>query len=1047
MVKTIFEICKPREDVLKGTSSESDFAADLSRVIRACESSTCDSSAYDSGDGTLPEYSDSRLFFETTYPTHGLRSLLENVCARLSGKGHFSSPIFRLGTSFGGGKTHGLIALVHAARGMKNVDNPAEFLNPELIPQRPVRIAVFDGENADPANGRKMEEGLLAYTPWGEIAYALAKREGYERVRHSDEQGVSPGADTLRELFGGEPALILLDELAIYLRKLKHKSNARDQFTAFLTGLFKAVESSPNVALVFTLAIGKDGKAIDAYAEENQFVAAKMAEIESVSGRKATLLNPTEDDETLEVLRRRLFEHIDEDAALENINAYRDLWQHHQSKITLDMPLSACVDTFKKGFPLHPDVFEMFTTKTATLANFQRVRGMLRILGYTIHRLWETKPRDATAIHVHHIDIGYPPIRMDITTRLGQGMYDSAIRSDIAGDTEKPALAQQIDSVRQGFPPYAAYTARTIFMHSLAFNESLKGITVEHLRYACLSPQLDMNFLDQVRQDFIMRSAYLDDRPRAPLRFLAEANLTQIIQQEEKNVDPQQQKKELDDEIQSVFKGKYFSPIFFPSDPREIEDAETPPFLIVLSHEACSVGVSVKSVPELIARLYEYKTSDRKSVREFRNNNVFVVAEEDRIAGMNAKMTRCLALRAIKESASRMQDLAEHQRDKVKEFEKTSKSDLATVIQNTFRHIFYPSPEKLPVEQTNHEVFLAHAALEDASTASNPGAGQRQIIRALREDYRKLYCDDDPPVSPGYIFNRTNLREKGEMTTATLRREFCRNVRLPILLGNDNFIKSVRKGVDDGDYIYRSGSGENAILYGQGDPSVEIKIDEQSVISTMEYAKEHGFWPRVVTPKPLPEPAPESPITGDSSQPLPSTPSPSTLPSIPSSTGGEETVCEPQSGGIRHNPISGEGVFKQILRSLLEETKRRSIEEITQIDIKITEPTDGFRFLGTIGNISLVPQKELQMAVDYETHTKGCFKVGYKGQAAEAIIFKEFLEPQLRTAEETNFTMVFSLKFEPSFSLRDEENRVKLSDQLTRFISAAQVFVTIFPSS
>ena len=160
MVKTIFEICKPREDVLKGTSSESDFAADLSRVICAYKSG-----AYESENGTPPEYSDSRLFFETTYPTRGLRSLLENVCARLSGKGDFSSPIFRLGTSFGGGKTHGLIALVHAARGMQGVANPAEFLNPALIPSRPVRVAIFDGQNADPANGRKMEEGLLAYTP------------------------------------------------------------------------------------------------------------------------------------------------------------------------------------------------------------------------------------------------------------------------------------------------------------------------------------------------------------------------------------------------------------------------------------------------------------------------------------------------------------------------------------------------------------------------------------------------------------------------------------------------------------------------------------------------------------------------------------------------------------------------------------------------------------------------------------------------------------------------------------------------------------------
>ena len=56
----------------------------------------------------------------------------------------------------------------------------------------------------------------------------------------------------------------------------------------------------------------RDGRATDAYSEENQFIADRMAEAESVSARKATLLNPTEEDETVQVLRRRLFEEIDE---------------------------------------------------------------------------------------------------------------------------------------------------------------------------------------------------------------------------------------------------------------------------------------------------------------------------------------------------------------------------------------------------------------------------------------------------------------------------------------------------------------------------------------------------------------------------------------------------------------------------------------------------------------------------------------------------------------------------------------------------------------
>jgi len=203
LVPSIFDLCTPRGDVLKGVT-DADFAADLAKVIRGVAGE---------------EYQKPDKFFENTYPTRGLQNLLTNVCARLSGVGTEAAAIFRLDTSYGGGKTHGLIALVHAANGMKSVTNVSEFINPALVPKSKVRVAAFDGENADPANGRSMGEGVFAHTPWGEIAYGLAGKTGYERLRKSDEQMVAPGAETIAELFGNEPTLILLDELSVYLRK------------------------------------------------------------------------------------------------------------------------------------------------------------------------------------------------------------------------------------------------------------------------------------------------------------------------------------------------------------------------------------------------------------------------------------------------------------------------------------------------------------------------------------------------------------------------------------------------------------------------------------------------------------------------------------------------------------------------------------------------------------------------------------------------------------------------------------------------------------
>ena len=65
-------------------------------------------------------------------------------------------------------------------------------------------------------------------------------------MRRSDEQQVAPGSGTLRALFGDAPTLILLDELSVHLRRVGRLDEARGQLTAFLTSLFRAVESTPN---------------------------------------------------------------------------------------------------------------------------------------------------------------------------------------------------------------------------------------------------------------------------------------------------------------------------------------------------------------------------------------------------------------------------------------------------------------------------------------------------------------------------------------------------------------------------------------------------------------------------------------------------------------------------------------------------------------------------------------------------------------------------------------------------------------------------------
>lgn len=1006
---TIFDLCTPRSDVLAGTSSDSDFAADLSHVIK---------------DQGPDEYTKAHLFFANTYPTRGLKSLLQNVCARISGAGGSVSAIFRLDTSFGGGKTHGLIALVHAARGMRGVNDYGEFLDPELLPREEVRVAAFDGENADPANGRRMGDGVLAYTPWGEIAYALAGVDGYERVRRSDEEGIAPGAETLAELFGNKPALILLDELAIYLRKVKGRPNARDQLTAFLTSLFKAVESSPRATLVYTLAVGKDGRAGDAYGDENQFLADRLAEAKSVSARKATLLNPTEDDETVEVLLRRLFERIDRDRAGEVVDAYRTLWNDHRSALAKEATKPETASEFRRGYPLHPDVLNTFTSKTATLADFQRVRGMLRILGRTIAKLWATRPSDATAIHLHHIDPGHEPVRQEFMTRLGQAMYLPAVRNDIAGETGKRALAQEIDGEHhRGLPPYTSYASRTIFMHTLAFNESLKGVVPEHLRFAMIGPKIDISFIEAARQKFIANSAYLDDRPGAPMRFLAEANLTQVIRRQEANVDPGELRAQLNDRIKSIFSGSTLDSVPFPGGPWDVPDevGSGRPLLAVMSYDACSVGASVEAVPDLVGRIYERKGSEGGSLRGLRNNLIFVVAEDGRLDDVRHKVARRLALREMK-APERLQELAEHQQAKVRELESRSEAEVAIAIQQCFRHVFYPSKNRV----AGASVDLAHSALDTHSASEKPGSGQSQIVRALRE-FGRLRTPEDEPDAPTYTRDRTPLR-KGQVTTAALRDEFRKDPSLPMLIGDDVFIKGIRRGVEQGEYIYRRGD----LLYGKGDPHTSIQIDEQATVFTMAYATEHGIWPRPAL-KPTPEnpKANEQTLLGDSQNEADF--DERTRAGLTSGeTAGPATNGTGTSGAVT---FTAEGVLREALIRLWEQAKARKIEKLGNLTVRMFDAGDAFRLVGVMNAVRAADDKRVVLAGGYETTGGSTVQINYEGTPADAGPLKDFLEPQLRAAKDKEMDARFELTFTEGLALGDPCD--KLTEQLTKFATGS----------
>ena len=177
-MKPIYETCQPRSEVLAGDLTEDTFAARLRDVI----------------DGTAdPAYQHPGKFFRNTFPTDGLRTLAREVLGRLSGRQPASSPFIRLETSFGGGKTHNLIALYHLATGGGQAALEAAEANArrgipgggivpgaDWLPDEGWAVAGVVGSDLDPAEGI-VHDGVHTWTLWGELAWQVGASMGGRR--------------------------------------------------------------------------------------------------------------------------------------------------------------------------------------------------------------------------------------------------------------------------------------------------------------------------------------------------------------------------------------------------------------------------------------------------------------------------------------------------------------------------------------------------------------------------------------------------------------------------------------------------------------------------------------------------------------------------------------------------------------------------------------------------------------------------------------------------------------------------------------------------
>lgn len=481
------QVITPHPDVASGKFQQAEFAADLWRVYQDGESAG--------------EYGKPVDFFNRTYLTNGIRKLLTNALKRLNAEG--GDPVINLQTNFGGGKTHSLLAIYHLCSGanFSSVRDLETFFGEvgDLKPPSKINKAVLVGNRIAPGVTHSKADGTKVHTLWGELAWQLGGKAGYQMLQEADEKAANPGDLLVPVLKKFAPCVILIDEWVAYTRQLKEDGNdsggTYGTQMSFAQALCEAAKSVDNALVVVSLPASD----IEMGGEKGRQSAAELG---NIIGRIESPWSAATTEESFEIVTRRLFSPITNTDSFKERDAsaksFGDFYRNNKTDFPNETQDSNYEKRIRDFYPIHPELFDALAERWASIPQFQKTRGILRLMAKIIHFLWENNDQGPLILPAN-----VPMDDADIQGELMRYLEDpwrSVIQKDVDGNNSLP---KQIDN---DFPNIGRYSgtrrvARTLFFGSApTFNAANRGIDEQRIKLGAILPgETIATFTDALR--------------------------------------------------------------------------------------------------------------------------------------------------------------------------------------------------------------------------------------------------------------------------------------------------------------------------------------------------------------------------------------------------------------------------------------------------------------------------------------------------------------------------------------------------------------------
>ncbi len=685
-------VIRPNPDVARGTFQEAEFAADLQQVH--------------DGRADATQYGNPVSFFNHTYITPGIYTLLVNTLKRLSGNG--GDPVIQTKTGFGGGKTHSLIALYHLVNSTDALTNPSgngqseqtyneirgiikeAGLDPSIGVQ--ARIAVLDGTYLSPTDAAKTPNGDPLNTLWGVMAYQLGGQDAYDLVGQAARQGTAPGGAQLDQLFAHlGPCVILIDELVAYVR---NAGNAQDNILTFVQALTQAVRRNSNAALVVTL----PESSVEAGSEAGMEA---LNRLEHLLGRIEAVWEPLETNEAFEVVRRRLFGNdIDEAARDRTCGAFAAMYSRTRNEYPRDAGEQHYLERLRACYPIHPEIFDRLYLDWSSITQFQRTRGVLRMMANCVSRLY--------------LDNDASPLIMPANLTLS----DTALANEfvrLLGSQWGPVLSEvdsnnsrtdNIDRASQRFGEVggaARRIARTIFLGSSG-SGAVKGIDARQIRLGVVQPKHGVSVYNDALSR-ISGDLYYLYSSEGRYYFHAEENLNKIATDRAAALG----RRDINDHIVAQLQeavGRRPDVIVCPANSGAVSDADA--VRLVLLHPDMSLPSRASekddAEPE-VQRILQY-CGDNPRVR--RNTLLFLAARKDEARDLNNRVKTFLAWHSIVNGEHQIKNLSGDRLKQAQSNLRAAETEVRTALVRAYRWAIAPvqdDPQKaeyrLAVSQTD----------------------------------------------------------------------------------------------------------------------------------------------------------------------------------------------------------------------------------------------------------------------------------------------------------------------------------------------------------